>query len=82
MRKTKPFTIACNMLTCATLFYFAQPWPRETISGLFGRKAKTGGVLWKAGRSAINWMHKHEEDHCTETAWLEGRARQCLGYHE
>lgn len=90
MRKSKPFTIAFNMLTCATLLAWAKPWPRETISGLVGRKcyeryfvARRVPARWRIPCQIIDWLHrKTEVDHCVETAFLEARARRCLGYHE
>jgi hypothetical protein len=80
------------MLTCATLFCWAKPWPRETISGLFGRKAAGAPFdvrsprwvtrFWIKGARFINAIHRSEADHCMETAALENQARHCLGYHQ
>lgn len=88
MSATKPVRIAFNMLCCATLFSWAKPYPRETISGLFGRKAylayfatKRIPIFWRVGVRLIDAMHRKEADHCVETAKLENKARQCLGYH-
>jgi hypothetical protein len=90
VRKSKPFTIAFNMLTCATVFAWAKPWPRETISGLFGRKVHepfyTGrgfSAFWLNGLLFIDWLHRNaEEFHCANTAACEQEAREVLGYHE
>ena len=89
MRKSKPFTIACNMLTCAVLLHFAKPWPRETISGLVGRKqhehyfrSRRVPAPWRQLARFIDWLHPHEIDHCHDTALLEAKARRVLGYHE
>lgn len=97
MSATKPVRIAFNMLCCATLFCWAKPWPRETISGLFGRKYeegvraanKSGRVVpqgldhfWIAGFRFIDRLHPNEEFHCHMTSVYERRARKALGYHE
>lgn len=77
--RTKPIRVACNILWCAVLF---APWgvkPRETISGLFGRKALTvGGWFWVAGRNFIDRLHVYEQLHCAEIATSEERMRQAL----
>lgn len=83
-RKTKPFRIAFNMLSCAICFAWAGVEPRETISGLFGRKCLYANGLpkrfWRAGRAIIDRIHREEKDHCAETAYLEHQARIALGY--
>lgn len=87
--KTKALRIAFNMLCCAVFFCWASPKPRETISGLFGRKAVEIPFnlkmripkFWRAGAKFINALHPSEDDHCFETAILEAHARRCLGYH-
>jgi hypothetical protein len=91
MSATKPIRIAFNMLCCATLFFWAKPKPRETISGLFGRKvanapfdlkmSRTMVRFWYAGERFINWLHWREIDHCFHTTVCENRARHELGYH-
>lgn len=85
--RTKPLRIAINMLCCALLFCWARPYPRETISGLFGRKAyqayfrtKRIPIFWNAGMKLIDALHQHEVDHCVETAKCEEQARRVLGY--
>lgn len=91
--KTKALRIAFNMLTCATVFALAKPWPRETISGLIGRKYDEhvrGFVkytfrvrLWTVAMQVIDKLHRpREQFHCYETYQLEKRARRVLGYHE
>lgn len=70
---TKPIRIAFNMLCCATIFWWAGVMPRETISGLFGRKAQHTSRFWIYGERFIDWMHSgREENHCRET-WLSER---------
>ena len=69
------------MLTCAIVFCWAKPYPRETISGLFGRRAMLGNNFWRRGRDFINWLHQHEVDHCFDTWACENAARKALGYH-
>lgn len=80
IERTKPVRIAFNMLCCAVLFAWADPRPRETISGLFGRKCsyKPVGRFWYLGQRFINWIHPHEPDHCYETWQYEIRMRNCL----
>jgi hypothetical protein len=81
VRKSKPFTIAFNMLTCATLFCWAGPCPRETISGLFGRKKwMAAGRFWVLGARLIDAMHPNEPHHCKETFECETAMRQALRY--
>jgi nicotinamidase-related amidase len=66
------------MFCCATLFFWAGVLPRETISGLFGRKGYTA-TFWRMGRQFIDWLHTgHEFDHCVETAVCEARMREEL----
>ena len=86
--RTKPIRIAFNMLCCAVFFCWAKPWPRETISGLFGRKsydyyfvARRVPWFWNTGTKFIDSLHPHEVDHCVETAMCEAKARRALGYH-
>lgn len=81
--QTKPIRIAFNMLCCAIFFCWAKPKPRETISGLFGRNFyyESGSKFWEYGCRLIDKIHRpHEDEHCLETAFLEGRARRALGY--
>ncbi len=85
--KTKPVRIAFNMLCCAVFFCWAGPKPRETISGLFGRKVHepfaTGrgmGRFWLNGLLFIDALHRGEEFHCAETAACEAESREALGY--
>lgn len=87
--KTKALRIAFNMFCCASLFFWAKPWPRETISGLFGRKsydyyfvARRVPWFWNIGTRLIDALHRKELDHCVETAMLEAKARRVLGYHQ
>lgn len=88
--KTKPVRIAFNMLCCAVLFCWAGVKPRETISGLFGRKVhepfETGrgmGRFWLYGLLFIDWMHSPtEEFHCAHTAACEAEAREALEYED
>lgn len=83
---TKPVRVSFNMFCCATLFCWAGVLPRETISGLFGRKAyKARGPLagfWRFGERFIDRLHKHEDKHCLDTWHCERRMReelyQCL----
>ena len=80
--RTKPVRIAFNMLCCAILFAWACPKPRETISGLFGRKYywDSGHRFWLHGCKLIDKLHRTEPEHCLATARLEVRARRELGY--
>lgn len=87
--KTKPIRIAFNMLCCAALFCWTDVKPRETISGLFGRKVHEPfnaghgiGHFWLTGLRLIDAMHFREEFHCANTAACEAEARECLGYCE
>lgn len=76
---TKPIRIACNMLCCAVLFCWAGVQPRETISGLFGRKARHTARFWIYGERFIDWMHSgREENHCLETSRGEAHMRKTL----
>lgn len=84
--RTKPIRVAFNMLCCAVFFCWARPEPRETISGLFGRKCRSPGTgvrkrFWNFGLELIDSMHD-EPDHCRETAFLEYEARRILGYDD
>lgn len=78
--RSKPIRIATNMWCCAVLFIWADPRPRETISGLFGRRVSYADahVFWRWGKSLIDWMHPHEPNHCHETWQYEIRMRNCL----
>lgn len=83
--KTKPIRVSFNMFCCATLFCWAGVLPRETISGLFGRKVGIDADVpyhrikyWRAGMAFIDRLHPHEEDHCVETAECERRMREEL----
>lgn len=84
--RTKALRIAFNMLVCAIAFAPAKPWPRETISGLVGRKcyeSRHAHRGWSTLRRFIDWLHrKYEPDHCGETATMENSARRKLGYHD
>jgi hypothetical protein len=68
------------MLCCATLFFWADVKPRETISGLFGRKgaSKYQSRFWNYGRLFIDRLHAFEHDHCRDTAECEDRMRREL----
>lgn len=89
---TKPLRIAFNMLCCATLLAWAGPKPRETVSGLIGRKSYVACVdygtydiryrFWRAFEWLIDVLHRREEMHCYSTYQLEWRAREILGYDE
>ena len=77
--KTKPIRVSFNMFCCATLFFWAGVLPRETISGLFGRKAyKHKRGIWIHGARFIDVLHTNEPDHCVETAICEARMREEL----
>lgn len=87
--KTKPIRVACNMLFCAVFFCWAGVKPRETVSGLFGRKVhepfQTGhgiGRFWLQGLLFIDSLHPHEEFHCANTAAFEEASREALGYDQ
>ena len=69
--------LGLNMLTCAVLFW---PWalPRETISGLMGRKSMEGWWLAKGAEALIDALHWWEPDHCYVTFVLENEARRRL----
>lgn len=73
--------IALNMLWCAFLLWPWGTWPRETISGFFGRNAVKHRVAFYIARF-IDWLHPQEPNHCGVTAWMEHEARIRLGYHE
>jgi len=91
-QKTKPFRLAFNMFCCATIFCWAGVKPRETISGLAGRKAYDlamwepnepkvrGGRFWRVLEWVIDVMHRGEHMHCYQTATSEWEARRTLGY--
>lgn len=74
--------IALNMLWCSLLFWPWGTWPRETISGFFGRKALYGSRVAQHIVAIIDWMHPNETAHCYETACMEHWARIALEYHE
>lgn len=77
--RTKPIRVAFNMLCCAVLFCWAGVRPRETISGLFGRKDReTDGRFWVYGAELIDALHPHEPNHCSETSYCEARMREAL----
>lgn len=79
--KTKPIRVSFNMFCCATLFFWAGVEPRETISGLFGRRGYSpkSNAFWRYGRAFIDGLHHgHEADHCAETAICEARMRDEL----
>lgn len=79
--RTKPFRVACNMFFCAVLFsWWVGVYPRETISGLFGRKAFSakGENFWTIGARVIDSWHPLENAHCMETFVLEEHARAVL----
>jgi hypothetical protein len=67
------------MLCCAVFFCWAGVQPRETISGLFGRKARNTSKFWIYGERFIDWMHTgREERHCYDTWQCEVRMRGAL----
>jgi hypothetical protein len=82
--RTKPLRVSFNMFCCAVLFCWAGVKPRETISGLFGRKGRWENNpslrpgFWCVGRKLIDAMHRHESNHCSETADCESRMRNEL----
>jgi hypothetical protein len=79
--RTKPFRIAWNMWFCATFLFWAGTYPRETVSGLFGRKALAAGArrnFWTIGAEVIDSWHPDEAAHCTATFVLEEHARRVL----
>ena len=73
--------IALNMLWCSLLFWPWGTWPRETISGFFGRKALSGSLFAQCIVEVIDWLHPGEIAHCYETAYMEYEARIALEYH-
>lgn len=80
-RGTHTQRIAFNMLWCALLLWPWHPWPRETISGFFGRHSYAGNPLAQRIARFIDWLHPHEPNHCYVTATMEHNARIALEYH-
>lgn len=74
--------VGFNMLCCSLLLWPFGPWPRETFSGFFGRKALEGKRVAIYIATFIDWLHPHEPGHCYETAYQEYNARIALFYHE
>lgn len=76
--RTKPIRISFNMFCCAIFFCWAGVKPRETLSGLFGRRAANTHIFWKIGQRFIDALHPHEKRHCYETWQCEERMRKAL----
>ena len=81
LRATHAQRLALNMLWCAFLLWPFGTLPRETISGFFGRCARSGSATAHRIAVLIDWMHPHEPHHCAETARMERDARIALEYH-
>lgn len=80
-RSTHAQRISLNMLWCALLLWPWGTWPRETISGFFGRRTLEGSRIAAHIARFIDWLHPHEPNHCQVTAAMERSARIVLEYH-
>ena len=76
---TKNQRIALNMLTVALLLWPFGTLPRETISGFLGRKAPTSPLVTLLA-AGVDWLCRHEPNHCAVTAEQESDARFALRY--
>lgn len=76
--------VALNMLLCSVLFCWCA-LPRETISGLVGRKTSFYGYcrlwqapIWRGARWVIDRLYSWERNHCELVRRQEMEARRAL----
>lgn len=76
--------VALNMLLCSVAFFWCA-LPRETISGLVGRKVRHYVLerpwqsrAWRGAQAVVNTIYWWEADHCNLVALQERDARAAL----